>query len=278
MSLYGQKRPVPETLVRQPIVPTGEYMAKTSYFEFLGEIYPKDPFPRFRSEYELRRARSTIKVRLENTAISISFIDEFESFEDIYSETLEFMQAIISVLTLRTGIPTRIVITEWKEIPISPLPGDGVSHPVRGRIYLESRPQPPVPENVFMTGIAEGLRWALDLDSNLFLRRAILDFNYALQHPLNDVPVYLNRAIESAEVYFGGERELINALNVGKKVKLVKRLANESQIHARHAATTRVMRQLELEDVKRAVDATRHVLQVFQIQAMVIRERQEGNT
>ncbi len=253
-------------------------MAKTSHFEFIGEIYPKDLFPHFRADYELRRAKSTIKVRLEDTAISISFIDEFESFEDIYSETLEFMQAIISVLTLRTGIPTRIIITEWKEIPISPLPEDGVSHPVRGRIYLESHSQSPVPENVFMTGIAEGLRWAPDLDSNPFLRRAILDFNYALQHPLNDVPVYLSRAIESAEAYFGGERELIKTLNVGKQVKLVKRLANDSQIHARHAATTTAKRHLELEDVERAVDATRHVLQVFQIQAMVIRERQEGST
>lgn len=253
-------------------------MAKTSHFEFIGEIHPKDPFPPFRAEYELRRARSTVQVKLENTSISISFIDEFESFEDVYAETLEFMQAIVSVLTLRTRIPTRIVISEWKEIPISPLPENGVSHPVRGRIYLESPPQPPVAENVFMTGIAEGLRWAPDLDSNLFLRRAVLDFNYALQHPINDVPIYLSRAIESAEEFFGGERELIKTLNVGKQVKLVKRLANDAEIHARHAATTSEMRDLEVKDVKKAVAATGEVLQVFQIQAMVIRERQEKGT
>ena len=252
-------------------------MAKTSHFEFIGEIHPKDPFPPFRAEYELRRAKTTIKVKLENGAISIGFIDEFESFEDVYAETLEFMQAIISVLTLRTGIPTRIAITEWRETPISPLPEDGVSHPVRGRIYLEPPPQPPVPQNVFMTGIAEGLRWAPDLDSNLFLRRAILDFNYALQHPLNDVPIYLSRAIESAEEFFGGERELIKTLNVKKQVKLVKRLANDAQIHARHAATTYEMRHLEVGDVASAVAATRDVLQLFQIQAMVLREREEGS-
>ena len=249
-------------------------MAKTSHFEFFGEIHPKDPFPPFRAEYELRRTKTTIKVKLENGAISIGFIDDFESFEDVYSETLEFMQAIVSVLTLRTGIATRIAITEWIETPISPVPENGVSHPVRGRIYLESPPQPAVPENVFMTGIAEGLRWAPDLDSNLFLRRAILDFNYALQHPLNDVPVYLSRAIESAEEFFGGERELIKTLNVKKQVKLVKRLANDAQIHARHAAATSEMRHLEVGDVASAVAATRDVLQVFQIQAMVIRERQ----
>jgi hypothetical protein len=252
-------------------------MVKTSHFEFIGEIYPKDLFPRFRADYELRRAKNIIKVSLEDTSIKFNFIDEFENFEDIYSETLEFMQSIISVLTLKTRIPTRIIVTEWNEIPISPLPEDGVSHPVRGRIYLESPPLPPVPKNVFMTGIAECLRWAPDLDSNPFLRRAILDFNYALQHPLNDVPVYLSRAIESAEAYFGGERELIKTLNVEKQVKFVKRLANDSQVHARHAATTTEMRHLELKDIERAVDATRDVLQVFQIQAMITREREEGS-
>jgi hypothetical protein len=78
-------------------------MAKISHFEFIGEIHPKDSIPQFRSEYELRRARSTIKVKIKDGGIALSFIDEFESFEDIYAETLEFMQAIISVLTLHTG-------------------------------------------------------------------------------------------------------------------------------------------------------------------------------
>ena len=253
-------------------------MVKISHFEFVGEIHPKDQFPRFRADYELNRARGTIKVKLEDASITISFMDKFETFEDVYAETVEFMQAIVSVLALRTGIPTSIVITEWKEIPVSPVPENGVSHPVRGRIYLEPPPQPPVPQNVVMTGIAEGLRWAPDLDTNLFLRRAVLDFNHALQHPLNDVPIYLSRAIESAEAYFGGEAELIKTLNVGKQVKLVKRLANDAQIHARHAATTSEVRHLEAEDVSRSVAATRDILQVFQIQAMVIRQRQEGST
>ena len=253
-------------------------MAKVSHFEFYGEIHPKDPFPAFQADYELQRATTAMKVKLKDAAIAISFVDEFDRFEDVYAETLEFMQAIVSVLALRTGIPTRIVMTEWKETPISPLPEDGVSHPVRGRTYLEPPPQAQVAENVFMTGIAEGLRWAPDLDSNLFLRRAILDFNYALEHPLNDVPIYLSRAIESAEAYFGGEGKLIETLNVREQVKLVKRLANDAQVHARHAAATPTMRHLEAEDVARAVDATRGVLQVFQIQVMVERQRQQGAT
>ncbi len=150
------------------------------------------------------------------------------------------MQAVLSVLALRTGKPIRFVINEWKEIPISPLAADGMSHPVIGRIYHELPDQPKVPDNRFMTGLAEGLRWAPDIDANPFLRRAILDFNYALQHSINDVPIYLSRAIESAEAYFGGEQQLITSLHVTNQVKLVMRMSNDARggIHARHAART----------------------------------------
>jgi hypothetical protein len=260
-------------------VSIGQPMHKTSRFEFVGEIHPKDRLPWSQIEYNLDRAKGTLKVRLNGPSITISFIEEFEIFEDVYSETFEFMQAILSVLTLRTGIPTRLIITEWTETPISPIAADGMSHPVSGRVYHEQSDQTQVTGNSFMTGLAEGLSWALDLDVNPFLRRAILDFNYALQHPLNDVPIYLSRSIESAEEYFGGERQLIDTLKVSSQVKFVKHMANNAQegIHARHAAKTATIKQLTQKEVLKAVIATQEVLQLFQIESRIRRERKAGS-
>src|SRR3990172_3387662 len=156
----------------QAVMSAGDTMRKTSFFTFVGEIYPKDRLPWSRAEYDLARARGSIKVQLNGPSVTVSFIDEFETFEDVYAETVDFMQAILSVLTLRTGIPTRLVITEWTETPISPRSSDGKSHPVRGRVYHDQPDQPQVPEGTFITGIAEGLRWAPDLDANPYLRIA----------------------------------------------------------------------------------------------------------
>jgi hypothetical protein len=168
------------------------------------------------------------------------------------------------------------IVHEWIETPLEQISTDGVSHPVRGRVYREKHGSQIIPAEVFTFALAEGIRWAEDMDWNPFLRRAVLDFNFALQHSVNDVPIYLYRAIESAQNYFRGESALIESLDVKNQVKLVKRLANDAQsgLHVRHAAKTSEIRKLSVDDVIKAVAATREILEKFQMETWSRRIRE----
>jgi len=245
-------------------------MTKTSWFRFIGELHPKDAIPLSQARYTLNRPTGSMSIDITGATVSVEFVISFESFDELYAETVEFVQAFIAVQALKTWFPIQLVFTEWIETPLEPVSSDGVSHPVRGRILRENPDQVALPPDTLTFALAEGIRWSEDLELNPFLRRAVLDFNYALQHPINDIPIYLYRAIDSAQAYCGGERELIKALNVGEQVKKVKRRANEGQagVHVRHAAKTANIRKLSLEDVAEATKATGEILVAFQMETL----------
>jgi hypothetical protein len=254
-------------------------MAKTSWFKFIGEILPKDEIPQGKAGYSLNRAMGSVSVNVDGANITVDFVTNYELFEDVFDETVEFVQSFLSVQSLKTGLPLSFVVHEWIETPLDPVGADGVSHPIRGRVYRENHGTQLISADIFKFALAEGIRWAEDMDWNPFLKRAMLDFNFALQHPINDVPIYLYRSIESAQIYFGGEAALIESLDVKDQVKIVKRLADDAQsgLHVRHAARTPKVRNLSTEEVMKEVDATRDILIKFQMDTWSRRIR-EGAT
>jgi len=253
-------------------------MSKTSWFKFIGEILPKGEIPPGKAGYSLNRTKGSVSIDVEGSNITVGFVTSYESFEDVFYETVEFVQSFLSVQSLQTGLPLSFVVHEWVETPLEPIGTDGVSHPVRGKVYRENRGAQIMPAEVFTFALAEGIRWAEDMEWNPFLRRAMLDFNFALQHPANDVPIYLYRSIESAQIFFGGEAALIKSLGVKNQVKIVKRLADDAQsgLHVRHAAKTAEIRKLSDDDVIKAVAATREILNKFQMETWSRRIRENA--
>lgn len=254
-------------------------MPKTSWFKFIGEILPKGEIPPSKAGYSLNRKKGNVSIDIDGSSIIVDFLSNYETFEDIYADTVEFVQSFLSVQSLQTGLPLSFIVHEWVEIPLEPISADGISHPVRGRVYLEKRASQIIPVEVFTFALAESIHWVEDMEWNPFLRRAVLDFNFALQHPINDVPIYLYRSIESAQIFFGGEAALLESLDVKNQVKLVKKLADDAQsgLHVRHAARTSEIRKLSEDDVLKAVIATREILKKFHMETLSRRIRENVN-
>lgn len=242
--------------------------SKTSWFEFTGILYPTESIPEVSASYHLNRSKESITVEIEGSKILIRFVATYDSFEDLYYEIVEFVQAFLAVGAIQSGLPLELIVNEWVETPLAPLGDDRISHPVKGRVFYKNLEMSSLPKDRFLLSLAEGIGWSEDIEKNPFLRRAILDFNYALQHPLNDIPIYLYRAIESVEVYFGGEGKLIQSLKLEPQVKLIKRLANDAKsgLHTRHAAETKKVKQPSPEEIMEAIEATKVILNAFHLQ------------
>ncbi len=241
-------------------------MPRTSWSKFIGEIQPKPAIvSKTRMSYSLNRPKGSLSVDLDGSNIVIQFISTYDNFEDLYYETFEFVQSFLAVQALETRYPVQLVLNEWTETPVEPVGEDAVSHPIKGRFHHGDEDDIPIPDEVLAFSIAQGMLWAEDIDTNSFLRRAVLDFNFALQHSLNDIPIYLYRAIECAQAFFGSESALIKSLGVREQVRIVKKLANSQQLgfHIRHAAETTHIQRVSKEDVIKAIDATKDVLVKF---------------
>ena len=247
-------------------------MSRKSLFKFYGELLPSELIPEIRAGYALNRPAGSFGIEVDGRKVTIEFVASYESFDELYLETYELALAFFSVGAIRLGIPIQLQLQGWTE---HPLQGSGEAQqlrPVRGTISTEDPDAIAVllmPDQ-FTFGLANGVMWAEDLATNSFLRRAVLDFNFALNHPLQDVPIYLARSIESVQVFFQGENELISVLEVGSQVKKVKRMANDalSGLHTRHAAKTEKVVPLSRQEVIDAANATRDVLTKFQMYLM----------
>ena len=239
----------------------------------MGELQPSAAIPRSRVSYSINRAKGSVSVDINGSSITIRFVTNWDLFDDLYAETVEFIQSFLAVQSLKTGLPLQLVINEWTETPLESSRKTEIRQPVRGRVFHEAPTSIPIPADEFAFALAEGIRWSEDMEWSPFLRRAVLDFNYALQHPIDDIPIYLYRVIESAEAFFGGEAQLIKALGIKTQIKLVKRLADDANagIHARHAATTPSKKSLSPEEVIKAADATREILAKFQMEVWSLR-------
>lgn len=251
-------------------------MTQTSWFRFFGKILPKDEIPKINASYSINRKKGGVTVDVNGANITVSFITTYESIEDVFTETVDFINSFISVQSLRTGLSLSFIVDEWVETPLDPIGPDGMSHPIKGIVYRENYNNQLIPSDSLLFAMAEGINWVEDMEWNPFLKRAMLDFNYALQHPVNDVPIYLYRSLESAQNYFGGEAALIQVLDVKDHVKTVKRLADDAQggLHVRHAAKTSEIRNLTIEEVIRAVSAAREILIKFQLEVWSRRNRE----
>ncbi len=251
--------------------------AKTSWFTFFGEIHPKESIPNIKAGYSLNRKSGSVGVKLDGYKVTIDFAAYFDNFEELFYEIREYVQAFFSVGAMHSGLPLELIINEWIERPLEPLGEDGISHPVKGRVLKKTPEMVTLSGQNFLFALGKGVMWSEDIDANPFLRRAALDFNYALQHPLGDIPIYLYRAIESAQNYFGGEAKLIQTLDIKRQVGFVKRLANDARsgIHARHAAKTSEIKQISNTDVLEAARATKYILERFHLQVMSKRGHKE---
>jgi hypothetical protein len=238
-------------------------MTKTSWFIFKGDLLPSGAIAPGNISFSLNRYKGSVSLEVNGTSITIRLIAIWDSFEDLYAETKEFVQSFLAAQALQTGVPLQLVITEWIENPLETPDKESQAKPVRGRVFHE----PPISSPIPVETLAHGMEWVEDMEWSPFLRRAVIDFNYALQHPVNDVPIYLSRAIESAEAFFGGELPLIDSLNVRTQVKLVKRLANDRDagIHARHAATTPIQKTISAQEVIQAVRSTKEIIDKFRM-------------
>ena len=254
-------------------------MRNISQYKFIGEIHPMEYVPRSRAKYSIGRASGSMTIIFDGSKLEISFLGESDSFENVFTETKEFVQGFLSLQAVKTGLSLNIVFTEWLEIPLALSESEKISHPVRGHIYNIDPEFIPIPHDIFAFTLADGLRWVQTMDINPFLRRAVIDFNYALQQPLNDVPIYLYRSVESIQAFFGGEAALINTLKVEKQVKKIKRLANGAQdgFHARHAAKTEMIREITKDDVVEIATCAKEIIEKFQMVAWIERER-DGNS
>jgi len=240
-----------------------------SLFEFTGTIGPSELVPPIRATYRLQRPEGTVTVDVEEYVVRLRFAATYESFDDLYYQIVEFVLAFFAVGTINTGIAVELQLDEWTETPLDRVDAEGMTHRVRGQIlHRDPDAIPPVllPED-YTFGLARGIQWSQEIATNAFFRRALLDFNHALKHSLNDVPIYLARSIESTQNFFGGEEALISSLSVSNEVKLVKRLANDAMagLHTRHAARTEAMTSVTRDQVLAAIDAVRSVLLKFQI-------------
>lgn len=247
-------------------------MPRTSLFRFKGELRPKDLIPRVNARYSLERPSGSFGIEIDGHDVTIEFVASYESFDDLYFETYEFALAFFAVGSINLGRPIELILHEWIEHPLKEEGRENELRPVRGTILHEDPDATPpmIMQDRFMFGLAQGLLWSQDIATNSFLRRAVLDFNFALDHPLQDIPIYLARAIESVQVFFGKEKELKSALHVSSELTKVKRIANDalSGFHTRHAAKTEQIRPLTREEVLEAVEATRQVLTKFQMYLM----------
>jgi hypothetical protein len=251
-------------------------VAKTSLFRFKGELQPKNLVPEVRAGYSLERPSGSFGIDIEGHEVTIQFMATYESFDELYAETYELALAFFSVGALNLGLPMHLVLNEWEEIPAEGSKGGDSRSPVRGTILHEDPDVVPplILPDQFTFGLAHGMRWFKQMATNPFLRRAVLDYNFALNHPLQEVPIYLARAIESAEEFFGGEKDLKAELEVSAEVKKVKRIANDARsgLHTRHAAKTKRTRALSREEVLDAAEATRTILNKFHHYLLAISE------
>ena len=200
-----------------------------SYFRLIGYLYPNYHMPKdFNASFNIDFQGIDYQIQLSDSEIAVEFMTEYSEFDELIIEINSNLQAYISVQALMTKIPFRLVWTEWIERPLDST-GDERRLPVRGSFTQPGDEAQHLTWQAFMGGIGVSGQFRTELESNDFLRRAVTDFNFALQLPLNEIPVYLARSIESAQVFFGGEAALIRELDVGSEVKLVKRLANDSQ-------------------------------------------------
>jgi hypothetical protein len=254
--------------------------AKTSLFEFRGALSPADILPPIRATYSLNRPDGSVSIDVEGHSVTVRFIVQYESFDDLFRQTYEYVLGFFAVGTIRTGVAVDFRFDEWIETPLGGANAEGVAHRVKGQVLHSDPDAPPpliLPED-YTFGLAHGMQWSEDLATNPFLRRAVLDFNHSLKHPLNDIPIYLARAIESIENYFGGEEALIHSLSVAAEVKQVKRQANDALggLHTRHAARTEAMTPLSRDQIIESVDAVRNVLLKFQMHLMTRRMKDQS--
>lgn len=233
-----------------------------SRFRFSGNIHPGGLEIRDSSETQLELNLGRTRLLIEGDFVHLDFIAEMELFEDLVAEVDEFMRSFLAAQSISSLYPLNVIWREWTEQPIDP---KSEKEPVRGRIVLPVVPNTPITDEAVMTIIARGMEWYKEMEFSPFLRRAVLDFSYALEQPLNEIPMYLARAIESAEHYFGGEKGLIEKLKAKGEVKKVKKIANDSLngLHTRHAAMTTKAVKLKPHDVQDAVKATANILQRF---------------
>jgi hypothetical protein len=249
-------------------------------FEFKGTISPSDIFPAIHASYSLNRPQGNVEIEVDEYNITIRLTTKYESFGDVYYETFEFALAFFAIGAITTGVPVELRLDEWIETPIDRIEVDGKIQKIRGQIHHEDPDAIPffmLPED-YTFALAEGLRWSEDIAQNGFLRRAVLDFNHALKHSINDVPIYLARALESVENYYGGEKAMIDALSVSSQTKLVKKMPNDAQggLHTRHASMIETMKPIERKQVNACIDATRDILQKFHVDVETNRFKREA--
>jgi hypothetical protein len=255
-------------------------LPRHSMFEFKGTIGPSNTVPAIHASYLLNRPQGNVEIEVDEYNVTIRLATKYESFGEVYYETLEFALAFFAIGAITTGAPVELRLNEWIETPFDHNEVDGTIQKTRGQIHHEDPDALPftmLPED-YTFALAEGLRWSEDIAQNAFLRRAVLDFNHALKHSNNDVPIYLARALESVENYYGGEKAMIDALGVSSQTKLVKKIANDAQggLHTRHASMIERMKPVERQQVIACANAVREIIQKFQMDVETNRFRREA--
>lgn len=237
-----------------------------SLYRFIGKLYPGKPATKDTVEVELNFNFANVKLKIDGQQVILEFITESESFDKLFLDVDRTMKAFVAAQALSSYFPLQIIWDEWLEFPLDTKKG-AENKPVRGKIRKPDLDQFPISTDVLLNMVSRGSELYKEFESNPYLKRALLDFNYALQQPTSEVPVYLYRAIESAQCYFGGEKQLIEKLRSEKAVKLVKQMANDAErgFHARHAAKTEQTVDLNNEDIQKAVEAASKILMEFYV-------------
>lgn len=167
--------------------------------------------------YSINRPQGNVVIAVDGYNVTIRLAAQYESFDDVYYETFEFVLAFFAIGAINTGASVELRFDEWIETALDRFESDGTTKIIKGKIHHrdpDAIPSLLLPED-YAFGLAQGLLRSEGIAQTGFLRRAVLDFNHALKHSINDVPIYLARALESVENYYGGEKPMIDALLAG---------------------------------------------------------------
>lgn len=230
-----------------------------SHWRFIGEIYPTSERQSQQLEVEIEFSFGKTTVALTNDRISLFFVTEPKSFEGLFRQVDIAVKSFLAPQSLTSLVPLTVVWREWSEEPLDGRPLTS------GQIKNVDLKSVVLPGSLLTHAITSGMTWHEQMKFSPLLHRAVVDFSYALQQPSSEIPVYLYRVVESAQVYFNGEANLISKLKLEDEVKLVKRIANDAKqgFHTRHAAKTKDVKNLSYDEIQEAVNATVKIVNGF---------------
>ncbi len=176
-------------------------------------------------------------------------------FEDLIKKVNRFLQRYVHSLAFLTEKALQVDLTDWIEL-------ERAEEKITAIGVVKMPESKPVPISNEMSDSALKLA-SIVSNQDPFFWLATSDYYKARQYP-EEALIYLHRAIESIERFFGSEQGLRDALGVSKGyVDYITQRANDIYEHIRHASWTGAITQPPPRELEECFKRTREIIEKF---------------